>query len=101
MYCGSKFAVRALTEGLRNEVRNAGTKIRVTHLSPGLVETEMAYRILGSEVAKSFYSQIRCFQPKDIADAVLYVLSTPPHVQVTELTVDTTDVMGISIGEPL
>ena len=96
MYCGSKFAMRALTEGLRKEVRNAGTNIRVTHLSPGTVETEMAYKALGPEAAKSIYSSIRCLQPNDIADAVLYVLSTPPHVQVTELTVETTDVMAIS-----
>ncbi len=94
MYCGSKFAVRALTEGLRNEVRNAGTNIRVTHLVPGLVDTEMAHSTLGQiEGAESFHTQVRCLQPKDIADAVVYVLSTPPHVQVTQLTVETTDVL--------
>ena len=92
MYAGSKFAVRALTEGLRNEVRDAGTNIRVTHLSPGVVETEFRYRMQGPERAKKFYGSLRCLQGKDIADAVIYVLGTPPHVQVTELTINTTDV---------
>ena len=92
MYSGSKFAVRALTEGLRNEVRDAGTNIRVTHLSPGVVETEFRFRMQGAEAAKKFYASLRCLQGKDIADAVVYVLSTPPHVQVTELTINTTDV---------
>ncbi len=100
MYCGSKYAVRALTEGLRNEVRNSGNNIRVTHLSPGIVETEFRCRMIGPEAAKSFYSRMRCLQAKDIADAVLYVLGTPPHVQVTELTINTTDVPGIYVGEP-
>ncbi len=92
MYCASKFAVRALTEGLRNEVRSAGTNIRVTEISPGVVETEFRLRMQGPEAAKSFYSRMRCIQAKDIADAVLYVLGTPPHVQVTELCINTTDV---------
>ena len=92
MYSGSKFAVKALTEGLRNEVRDAGTNIRVTHLSPGVVETEFRVRMQGAEAAKQFYERLRCLQGKDIADAVVYVLSTPPHVQVTELIINTTDV---------
>ena len=92
MYSGSKFAVRALTEGLRNEVRDAGTNIRVTHLSPGVVETEFRIRMQGEEAAKKFYGSLRCLQGNDIADAVVYVLSTPPHVQVTELMINTTDV---------
>ena len=92
MYSASKFAVRALTEGLRNEVRVAGTNIRVTHLSPGIVETEFWYRMQGTEAAKKFYGALRCLQGKDIADAVIYVLGTPPHVQVTELIINTTDV---------
>ncbi len=93
MYAGSKFAVRALTEGLKNEVRNAGTNIRVTLLSPGLIKSSFHHKMRGSEAANRLHSSLRCLLPKDIADAVLYVLSTPPHVQVTELTVDNTDVL--------
>jgi len=43
-YCSTKFAVTALTEGLRQELRNAGTHIRSTSISPGYVETEFVYR---------------------------------------------------------
>ncbi len=91
LYSASKFAARALTDGLRHEVRAAGTQIRVTHLSPGLVETNFRCSMVGQEAAKVAYSQIRNLQPKDIADGVVYVLGTPPHVQVTELTINTTD----------
>ncbi len=91
MYCGSKFAVKALTEGLRNEVRSAGTNIRVSHLSPGVVRTDFVARMRGPEAGKRFHSQIRCLEAQDIADAVVYMLGTPPHVQVTEMIIETTD----------
>lgn len=45
----------------------------------------------GAEVAQKVYGSIRALQAQDIADAVIYVLGTPPHVQVTELTISTTD----------
>ncbi len=91
MYYASKFAVRALTEGTRNEVRDAGTNIRVSLISPGVVETEFQYRMRGPEKAKKMYGSIQTMEPKDIADSVVYVLSAPLHVQVTQLTIETTD----------
>ncbi len=91
MYYASKFAVRALTEGTRNEVRAAGTNIRVSQISPGVVETEFQYRMRGPEKAKKMYGSIQTMEPKDIADSVVYVLSAPLHVQVTQLTIETTD----------
>ena len=90
-YSASKHAVRALTEGIRNEVRALGKDFRVTEISPGLVETEIMNQGDGVEAAKEFYSTIRPLQPEDVAESVLYVLGAPPHVQVTELMVETTD----------
>lgn len=86
MYAATKHAVVALTEKLRRELRGLGSNIRVTAISPGFVETEMAARFHGSEeAARELHSQYQVLQPEDIAAAVLYVLSSPPHVQVHDI----------------
>ncbi len=90
-YSATKFAVKALTEGTRNEVREVGKNFRVTELCPGLVETELMYRSRGAEIAKKTYSAIRSMKPVDVADSVVYILSAPPHVQITKLVLDNTD----------
>ncbi|KAF2880510.1 hypothetical protein ILUMI_25663 [Ignelater luminosus] len=93
MYSASKFAVTALTETLRQELNSIGSKIKITSLSPGLVETnifENISRAAGwSEVPKQFLEPFNsgCLKPEDIADAVMFILATPPHVQVHELTI--------------
>ncbi|XP_069683461.1 farnesol dehydrogenase-like isoform X3 [Periplaneta americana] len=79
MYCTTKHAVTALTEGLRRELVQQKSKIRVTSLSPGLVKTEMP--------AEEFLKMCPSLNPEDVADAVMYVLGVPPHVQIHELTI--------------
>uniref|UniRef100_A0AAY4B3Y6 Dehydrogenase/reductase SDR family member 11 n=1 Tax=Denticeps clupeoides TaxID=299321 RepID=A0AAY4B3Y6_9TELE len=83
-YSATKYAVTALTEGLRQELRDAKSHIRATAISPGLVETEFASRLHSQspEKAAAIYAGIKCLQAEDIASAVTYVLSAPPHVQV-------------------
>lgn len=80
MYSASKFAVTALTETMRNELREMNSKVKVTSISPGVVKTEIV-DALDNHVG------FPMLEPKDIADAVLYVLGTPPRVQVHELTI--------------
>lgn len=88
VYAASKFAVRALTEGLRQELRAADTDIRVSSISPGFVETEFAEKYHNSaEKAHEVYGQFSVLQPQDIAEAVWYVLSQPAHVQVHDILV--------------
>lgn len=86
-YSATKYAVTALTEGLRQELREAKTHIRATCISPGLVETDFCFRLYphNPERATSAYSKIKCLEAKDIAEAVTYVLSAPPHVQVGDI----------------
>ncbi|XP_069683460.1 farnesol dehydrogenase-like isoform X2 [Periplaneta americana] len=85
MYCATKHAVTALTEGLRRELVQQKSKIRVTSLSPGLVKTDMP--------PEEFLSNYPALNPEDIADALIYVLGVPPHVQIHELTV-------MPVGQP-
>ncbi|XP_058466521.1 farnesol dehydrogenase-like [Malaya genurostris] len=80
VYSSSKFAVTALTEAMRIELRNEKTNIKVTSISPGIVKTEILNGIPGVEL-------LPAMEPEDIADAVRYVLSTPPRVQIHELTI--------------
>ncbi|MBT9314110.1 SDR family NAD(P)-dependent oxidoreductase [Leptothoe spongobia] len=88
MYSASKFAVRALTEGLRQELRAANSAIRISAISPGFVETEFAEKYSGSlEQAHQVYSQFPILQPQDIANAIGYVLSQPDYVQVHDILV--------------
>lgn len=88
VYSATKFAVRSLTEGLRQELREAGYNIRISAISPGFVETEFAENYTKSaEKARETYSQFPVLQPEEMADAVWYVLSQPAHVQVHDILV--------------
>jgi 17beta-estradiol 17-dehydrogenase / 3beta-hydroxysteroid 3-dehydrogenase len=92
MYSASKYAVRSLTESLRQELREAKSKIRVTAISPGFVETEFAARYHRSEeAAQRTYSRYPCLQPEDVAGMVVYALSQPAHVQIHDLLVRPTE----------
>lgn len=86
VYSATKFAVRSLTEGLRQELREAGSAIRVTAVSPGFVETEFAevYHRDPTAGART-YGQYPVLRPADVAAAVRYVLTAPAHVQVHDV----------------
>jgi NADP-dependent 3-hydroxy acid dehydrogenase YdfG len=83
IYAASKHALRAMTEGLRIELAAAGSPIKVALISPGMVDTpwHAAHRSKEKETAYGF----RPLGPRDVAAAVLYILSTPRHVQVCDI----------------
>lgn len=85
VYAATKFAVRALTEGINLDV--AGTPIRVSSVSPGYVETEFSrVRFAGDEErARRVYEGFRPLSADGVADAVAYVAGAPEHVNVLEL----------------
>ncbi|XP_044260414.1 farnesol dehydrogenase-like [Tribolium madens] len=87
VYFASKHAVTALAETLRLDLRREGSRIRVTSLSPGLVETDIIRCFDGNQQLAKVIEMAPKLHPEDIANAVSYVLETPPHVQVTELTI--------------
>jgi NADP-dependent 3-hydroxy acid dehydrogenase YdfG len=85
-YAATKFGVRALTEGLRQELRQLGSGIRVSAVSPGFVETEFAERYFGSEeAAQRIYGRFKVLEPNDVAEAVCWLLARPPHLQVHDI----------------
>ncbi len=87
VYCASKFAVDALTKGMRFDLNPFG--IKVTSINPGLVETEFAQvRFKGDlEKAAVTYKGMDPLKGDDIADIILYVLSAPKHVVLADITV--------------
>ncbi|HEY0655016.1 MAG TPA: SDR family NAD(P)-dependent oxidoreductase [Chryseosolibacter sp.] len=87
VYCASKFAVDALTRGIRMDLNAFG--IKVTSINPGLVETEFSVvRFKGDATrAASVYKGIEPLRGEDIADIILYVLSAPKHVVLADITV--------------
>lgn len=87
VYCASKFAVDAITKGMRIDL-NAHS-IKVTAIHPGLVETEFSLvRFKGDEErANAVYKGYDPLKPEDIADMILFALTRPPHVVVADLVV--------------
>lgn len=84
VYCATKYAVRAISEGLRQEMRN----IRVTTISPGVVTTELGSDIT-DDSAKNALEEFRkaSLTSDAIARAVLYAISQPDDVDVNEIIV--------------
>ncbi|KAG5886730.1 hypothetical protein JTB14_027152 [Gonioctena quinquepunctata] len=88
LYPATKFAVGALAETLRYEFNSVESRIKITSLSPGIVMTEifdssgMSYKTLKEGIG----GNLPYLDSEDIADSIVYILSTPPNVMVTELT---------------
>jgi 3-hydroxy acid dehydrogenase/malonic semialdehyde reductase len=87
VYCATKFAVKALSRGLRLDL--SGTGVRVSSVDPGMVETEFSLvRFRGNkERAEKVYQGLTPLSPDDIADAIVYCATRPPHVNVSEMIV--------------
>jgi len=87
VYCASKFAVRALTKGLRLDLH--GTPIRVSEVAPGMVETEFSIvRFHGdAERAAKVYQGLAPLGPDDIAEAVVWCATRPAHVNVSDVVI--------------
>lgn len=88
-YAASKYGVTAFNEVLRQELACSEfkNKIRVTSVSPGEVKTEMVAASGFEGNTDEYFASVPLLLPEDIADGIIYVLSTPPRVSVAELTI--------------
>lgn len=91
VYCATKHAVDAITRGLRMDL--LGTGVRVSTVDPGMVETEFSVvRFRGDqERADRVYAGMTPLTPDDVADAVLWCATRPPHVNIDEIILKPTD----------
>lgn len=96
VYCATKAAVKSLSEGLKIDL--LGTPVRVTNIEPGLVETEFSnVRFRGDDgKANSVYTGMMPLTPDDIADTILFAITRPVHVNISEIFVMPTDQSSVA-----
>ncbi len=97
VYCATKYAVNVLSNGLRMDL--FGTKIRVTSVDPGAVETNFSMvRFKGdAKRAAAVYEGMEALTADDIADAILYCATRAPHVNISEMIIMPTDQASITM----
>ncbi len=85
VYCGTKAAVKAISEGLKQDL--LGTPVRVTSVDPGMVETEFSeVRFRGDgDRANKVYQGVTPLTPDDVADVIFFCVTRPSHVNINEV----------------
>ncbi|HEY0308244.1 MAG TPA: SDR family NAD(P)-dependent oxidoreductase [Acidobacteriaceae bacterium] len=91
VYCATKAAETAISEGLKIDLM--GTPVRVTSVDPGMVETEFSkVRFRGDEVrAEKVYQNITPLTADDVADAILWSATRPPHINIHTIVLTSID----------
>jgi 3-hydroxy acid dehydrogenase/malonic semialdehyde reductase len=100
VYCATKHAVRALTQGLRLDL--LGTRVRCSTVDPGMVQTEFSeVRFHGDqERAAKVYLNFPPLQPADVAETILFCATRPPHVVVQEILLMPQDQGAVYASHP-
>lgn len=97
IYCATKFAVDAYSTSARHDL--VGTPIRISVVSPGMVNTEFSTIRFGNKnIADKVYEDIEVLVAADIADNVLYVATRPKNVQIGEIVVWPTNQAGVNVS---
>ena len=92
-YAATKFAVRAVTEALRYELKSKGNKTRVTMISPGFVDTPLLENYFrgDEETLSALRQDIEMLKPQDIAQTLIHILETPKHVEIGDVMMRPSD----------
>ena len=92
-YAPTKFAVRAITDALRFELKAAGSRVQVACVSPGYVDTPLleSYFRGREETLEKARASMRMLTPDDVADAILTILEAPPHVEIADILLRSAD----------
>jgi len=100
VYCATKHAVKALTQGMRIDLM--GTRVKASSVDPGLVETEFsAVRFRGdTDRAGQTYLNFPPLQAQDVADAVIFCATRPPHVVVQDMLIMPNDQATVYASHP-
>lgn len=86
VYCASKHAVLAITDGMRIDLNPFG--IKVSAINPGLVETEFSkVRFKNDPIADTVYKGYKALQPEDIAEIIYFTISRPAHVNLADILI--------------
>lgn len=85
VYCATKAAVKAISEGLKQDL--LGTPVRVTSVDPGMVETEFSQVRFhdDTERANKVYQGLKPLMPEDVADVIFFCVTRSPHVNISEV----------------
>jgi serine 3-dehydrogenase len=100
VYCATKYAVRALTQGMRIDL--LGTKVRCSSVDPGMVETEFSeVRFHGdTERAAQTYRNFPPLKAEDIAETVMFCATRPPHVNIHDVLIMPQDQAAVYASHP-
>jgi NADP-dependent 3-hydroxy acid dehydrogenase YdfG len=89
VYCGTKFAVRAISEGLREEL-HPKYNIRISTISPGPVATELTHTITDENIIERFKNRKGIVEPltaEEVADAIIYAINVPDSVDINDIVI--------------
>ncbi|NJR42305.1 MAG: SDR family NAD(P)-dependent oxidoreductase [Akkermansiaceae bacterium] len=92
-YAPTKFAVRAITDSLRAELKAAGSPVQVACVSPGYVDTPLldSYFRGREQALAQTKAAIRMLRPEDVARAILTILESPAHVEIGDILMRSAD----------
>ena len=92
-YAATKFALRAMTDALRAELKNAGSSTKVSMISPGFVDTPLLDKYFAGreEALSETRASMNMLTAEDIAESVLHILTAPEGVEINDIQVRSTD----------